>query len=202
MRLAVASFAGVGALLCSSSALAAPPARTVVNFSAAPEGPKSEFSWLQHDQRPTLPPGVQRVVVTGRARRITDLTFNGRDHVLFVAPTRTGGYCTALTGPYGGSGCADHRPTLDPGITGDQSGPILFDGSFTTANATRVEVTYKDGSRSEMPFVWVSAPISAGFFVYQVPPIHRHPGDHPTLVSTYTSTGKLLAQKKIQTVIP
>jgi len=94
-----------------------------------------------------------RVVVTMRARLIASLEFtglkiDGRDHLYFVAPTSAGGYCTAVSGPYGGSGCAGHRPKLDPGPGGDQSGPILFDGSFSNAFAARLEVTYQDGSKA------------------------------------------------------
>ena len=194
MRLGAALFASVGVLVWSSSALAS-PARTSVNFGTAPNGPAAEFSWLK--QMP-LRPSAPRVVVTGRARRITDLTFNGRDHLYFVAPTLAGGYCTAVSGPYGGSGCADHRPRLDPGLTGDQSGPILFHGSFSNAAAARLVVTYQDGSKNQIPFVWVNTPINAGFFLYQVPTANRRPGDRPRLLSIFNKTGQLLAQQTLR----
>jgi hypothetical protein len=194
-------FVGLGVLVCSSIALAVPPARTAISFSAAPLGPASEFSWL-HRSGLRAPPSVQRVVVTGRARRIANLTFDGHDYVFFVAPTKTGGYCTAVTGPYGGSGCPNNRPKLDPGLTGDQSGPIVFHGSFASVNAARLKVTYQDGSKGAIPFYWVSAPINAGFFLFPVPAVHRHPGDRPNLLSVYDDTGRALAQTTLRTTGP
>jgi len=198
MRLGAAFFAAVGVLVCSSTALAAPGARTNVDFLTAPNGPAAEFSWLTH--HPLLP-ALPRVVVTGRARRITELTFNGRDYLYFVAPTSTGGYCTAVSGPYGGSSCPElPGPELGSGLTGDQSGPIMFHGSLSNPAAARLVVTYQDGSKNQIPFVWVSAPISAGFFLYPVPTEHRRPGDRPMLLSVFNNTGKLLAQQTLRTM--
>jgi hypothetical protein len=139
--------------------------------------------------------------VTGRARLITGLTFNGRDHLYFVAPTKARGYCTAVSGPYGGSGCVTYRTELDPGLTGDQSGPIVFHGSFSNAAAARLVVTYQDRSKNQIPFVWVSAPISAGFFLYPVPTAHRRPGDRPMLLTVYGKTGKPLARQTLRTTV-
>jgi hypothetical protein len=183
-----------------STAMASPAARTNINFLTAPKGPASAFSGIQKRWRGQLA-GAPRIVVTARARRITDLNFNGRDHVLLVAPTKSGNYCTSLSGPYGGTGCSTVRPILDPGLTGDQSGPIVFHGSFANPDATRLVVTYQDGSRGQIPFYWVNAPISAGFFVYQVPTAHRHPGDRPTLLTIYGRRGATLAQQKLRTTV-
>jgi hypothetical protein len=189
----------VAALAWLSTALASPAARTDINFLTAPKGPASAFSGIEN--RPRLLRKAPRIVLTARARRITDLNFNGRDHVLLVAPTQLGTYCTSLSGPYGGTGCSDERPILGPGLVGDQSGPILFDGSFSNANAARIEVTYQDGSSSAIPFFWVSKPIDAGFFVYQVPTANRRPGARPDLLSVYNSAGKLLARQALRTTV-
>jgi hypothetical protein len=191
VRLGAAFLVSVAGLVWLSTAVASSsPARTDISFLTAPEGPASAFS------------GLRMNVVAARARRITDLNFNGRDHVLLVAPTLAGSYCTSLSGPYGGTGCPIGRPSLDPGLTGDQSGPIVFHGSLSMKAAARLVVTYQDRSRSEIPFFWVSAPISAGFFVYQVPTVHRHPGDRPDLLSVYDRSGKVLIQQKIPTTVP
>jgi hypothetical protein len=140
--------------------------------------------------------------VTARARRITDAYFNGRHHVLLVAPTQLGTYCTSVSGPYGGTSCDNGRPALDPGQTGDQSGPILFKGSFASYGATKVVMTFQDGTRSVIPFYWVSAPIRAGFFLYPVPAAQRRPGHRPTLLTVYGNGGKTLAQQHLRTTVP
>jgi hypothetical protein len=85
---------------------------------------------------------------------------------------------------------------LDPGATGDASGPILLDGYFTVANAARLQVTYQDGSTATIPFVWVSKPINAGLFVYDLA-AHRRPGHRPDTLTLFNSQGTRLDSQHI-----
>jgi hypothetical protein len=178
-----------------------PPARTRINFFEAAQGPAAAFSSLHH---PGLSSPAFQVRIAARARRIASLYLKGRDHVLLVAPTKGGGFCTSLSGPYGGTGCPltgklrASRGVLDPGTTGDASGPILFDGHFTVAHVARLLVTYQDGATGTIPFVWVSKPISAGFFVYDLS-AHRRPGHRPIALSLFDTHGKQLYRERLST---
>ena len=81
-------------------------------------------------------------------------------------------------------------------MTGDASGPILFDGYFTIANAERLQVTYQDGRRDTVPFAWVTSPIRAGFFVYDLA-THRHPGQRPVALTLLDANGKSLSRQRM-----
>jgi hypothetical protein len=178
----------------------APPARMKIDFSDAAPGPASAFSWLQRNA--TLSGSPSEFVIAARARRIATLYFGGHDRVLLVVPTKAGGFCTSLSGPYGGAGCSPlstpraHPGVLEPGGTGDASGPILFHGYFTVPNAARLRVIYQDGSTATIPFAWVGKPINAGFFVYDLA-AHRRPGHRPTALSLLNSQGKQLYSQRI-----
>jgi hypothetical protein len=112
---------------------------------------------------------------------------------LFAAPTTAGGFCRSLAGPYGGTACfpntARASKRLNSGLTGDASGPILFNGTFFDARGTRLEVRYQDGRRSLIPISWVDAPIRAGFFFYKIPGAQRHRGHRPLTLSLYSVKG-------------
>jgi hypothetical protein len=170
----------------------APPARTVIEFGTAAMGPRSAFSSVHHFG----------ITIAARARRVAALRLGGRDHVLLVAPTREGGFCTSLFGPYGGTSCPltavvrGEVGVLAPDMVGDASGPILFDGYFTFPSAARLQVTYQDGERGTIPFVWVTSPIRAGFFLYDLTR-HRRAGHRPAFVTLLDGHRRQLAERQL-----
>ena len=96
---------------------------------------------------------------------------------LWLAPTKAGGFCFYLAN--GGGQCDAQRAlsfwplfslggsyTRDGVITG---GPVTVAGSTTVVDARTVEIRFEDGAVADVPVVWISAPIDAGFFAYQVP---------------------------------
>jgi hypothetical protein len=115
---------------------------------------------------------------------------------LLVAPTTTGGFCRSLAGTYGGTACfpntARASTRISSGLTGDASGPILFNGNFFDPRGTRLEVHYQDGRHSLIPIIWVDAPIRAGFFFFKIPSAQRHPGHRPLTLSLYSARGTRL----------
>jgi len=155
----------VGLAAVAAGAASAAPPRTVVSFADAPAGPAGAFSSIRRHYR-------FGVTVAARGRRVATLSLNGREHVLLVAPTAEGGFCTSLSGPYGTTGCPltavvrGQAGVLAPDMIGAAGGPIMFNGYLTYASGARLEVTYQDGERALIPFVWVTTPIRAGFFVY------------------------------------
>jgi hypothetical protein len=188
-----AALAGAALTVCISAATSsAATARTTVDFAHAPLGPRSAFRAITK----TLRPGAAPIVLTARARQVAIVHWNGK-RVLLVAPIRGGGFCASLSGPYGGSSCVQHRGTVDPGLTGDASGPIALNGIVTNPRTARIALRYEDGSKATVPFIWVSAPIRAGFFVLPLSHAHRRVGHRPLSLSLYAADGRRLSATKL-----
>src|SRR5207247_4127060 len=83
------ALAGLAAVV-AAAASAAPP-RTVIAFAHASAAPAGTFSSIRRHYR-------FGVTIAARGHRVTALSVNGREHVLVVAPTAEGGFCTSLTG--------------------------------------------------------------------------------------------------------
>jgi hypothetical protein len=125
------------------------------------------------------PPRFAFQTLAAQTREVGSFRFGGHNRKLWVAPTRGGGYCYMLE--EGSGGCvrnaSDRRPLGASYMIGDRwpgsavAVTRMFGvvGDETTA---RVEVRYADGTTSDVPFTYVSAPIDAGFFVLEVPASH------------------------------
>ena len=98
--------------------------------------------------------------------------------VLWVAPTKAGGFCTEWSNFFGGGCVKDRRPPsirsrfpeVNPFLLGltwspDARGVLQsFSGNLLTPEAERVLVKFADGEEAEIPVLWVSPPIDAGFY--------------------------------------
>jgi hypothetical protein len=152
------------------------------------------------------PPGFTTGVVASQTRKIV---LPG-DVALWIAPTRRGGFCLFVEG--GGGQCDAARalafwPTFS--IGGDlshrgviENGPVLIDGSTTLDDAASVEVQFEDGSSVTIPVVWVSAPIDAGFFGYDVPAAHLRVGARPMLLILRDADGNELRRDSSAFEVP
>jgi hypothetical protein len=78
----------------------------------------------------------------------------------------------------------------------------LIDGSTTLDDAASVEVQFEDGSSVAVPVVWVSAPIDAGFFGYEVPAAHLRVGARPILLVLRDADGKELRRDSSAFEVP
>lgn len=190
MRPACLVATALSAWVACGTASAAP--RTTVDFAGAPLGPKSAF----HAFVKMPHPGSRPIALTARSRRVATIHWNG-ERALLVAPIRGGGFCTSLSGPYGGSSCRQHRGALDPGLVGDASGPVALNGVVTDPRTARLELRYEDGSRANLKLIWVTAPISAGFFVFPIAHVHRATGRRPLSLSSYSASGTRLAVTRL-----
>jgi hypothetical protein len=85
---------------------------------------------------------------------------------------------------------------LAPDMVGDAAGPMMFNGYLTFGDAARLEVTYQDGSRATVPFVWVTSPIRAGFFLFDLT-AHRRAGQRPVFVTLFDAQGRQLAERQL-----
>jgi hypothetical protein len=152
------------------------------------------------------PPGFRTGVVASQTRK---LVLPGSVS-LWIAPTSRGGFCLFVEG--GGGQCDTARaltfwPTFS--IGGDlshqgviENGPVLIDGSTTLNDAASVEVQFEDGSSASIPVVWVSAPIDAGFFGYEVPAAHLRVGARPTLLILRDANGNELRRDSSAFEVP
>jgi hypothetical protein len=70
--------------------------------------------------------------------------------------------------------------------------PLLIDGSIAAAGVARVTIKFEDGSTLNLPFVQVSAPIDADFFLYEIPPDHWNEGTRPKTIAAYNADGVII----------
>jgi hypothetical protein len=168
----------------------------------APAPIERSFAGLDAD----APPGLGTGVAASQTRKIV-LPGNV---ALWIAPTSRGGFCLFVEG--GGGQCDTARalkfwPTFS--IGGDfshqgviENGPVLIDGSTTLDDAASVDVRFEDGSSVTIPVVWVSAPIDAGFFGYDVPAAHLRVGARPTLLILRDADGNELRRDSSAFEVP
>jgi hypothetical protein len=193
------ALAVVAALAFVGSAAASGSGRTNVDFAGAPLAPRATFESIVRAS--SRSGGAPPIVLAAPARQVALVQWRGKQRPLLVAPTTGGGFCESLSGPYGGTLCrpgsARNRNGLNTGLTGDAGGPIGFNGSFLDARGTRLEVAYQDGRTSDIPTIWVSSPVRAGFFVFNMAKLHRRPGHRPIALSLFSTNGALLTEARI-----
>lgn len=146
------------------------------------------------------PHGMSPNVIPRQTRRVTTYRLsNGQAFPLWVAPTKTGGFCFQFG--FGGS-CAN-RAVLSDDRAGDRNagairlmrlnGHILA-GYVFNKRITRLVVTFKEGTRVPAPLLWVSRPIDAAFFLYDVPRQKRSTGQGPVAVIALDSHDREIAR--------
>jgi hypothetical protein len=161
-----------------------------------PAPPEVVESFAQMDV--AAPPGMAPGVIAGEAREVMRVQLStGKTWVMWVAPTRSGGFCMP-------SGCdRDRVGRFAPGLSipgpisreGEiLAPPVIFEGDTLIHGATTVEIRYQDGESARTSVVWVSPPIDAGFFVYEVPEAHWAAGHRPTALVLEDADGNELAR--------
>lgn len=142
----------------------------IINFWSAPRAPQSARSAFTRDA--LLPKAVVRRLKLAQTRRIATAVFRGVGEQLFVAPAAGGEFCFEWASEPG-----------DPGIWVDEFGGcgipsrpmiVAYDDLRISivANAPLVDIVrakLSDGREVQLNLRWVSAPIDAGFLVYQQP---------------------------------
>jgi hypothetical protein len=200
--LAVAAVAAAVVAAAPAFGLGGKLVRIFESGEPAPAPVERSFAGLDAD----APPGLATGVAASRTHKIV-LPGNV---ALWIAPTSRGGFCLFVEG--GGGQCDTARalkfwPTFS--IGGDfshrgviENGSVLIDGSTTLNDAASVEVQFEDGSSVTIPVVWVSAPIDAGFFGYEVPAAHLRVGARPTLLILRDADGNELRRDSSAFEVP
>jgi hypothetical protein len=164
----------------------------------APNLVKKEFADLALGA-PHFAPGA----LAAQAREVGTFRVGSRSHALWVVPTRRGGYCYTFERLFGGCrATASERRTAVLGVTwsplnGTGRDVIVsrIGGDVTAASAARIEARYADGEVATVPFVWVSGPVAAGFFLVDVPVAHRTLAARLVEVRLLDGDGKLLGRQ-------
>jgi hypothetical protein len=180
-RLKIAAAIVIGAVLVAPAALAL--RTTVVDFfQSEPASHDLVLDFARMDVG--APPGLENHVLYEQTRKIFERKLaSGQTLTLWVAPTKTGGFCEALLGPRGGGGmgCLQKRVPVAPTIAVQGSispdgairkGPVLVSGSVGIDKAETIELHYEDGDVDLQTLTWVSSPIDAAFFLFDVPEQH------------------------------
>jgi hypothetical protein len=173
----------------------------IIDFNKAPKGTKkivNDFGSMEVGAPPGMAPGV----LPHQARRITSVRIDGKAHVLYVAPTTQGGFCEQWSHFFGGCRASRHdRSAREIGLTflnaTKNRGIAVLGGSFLQSRGERLEISYADGVTAEIPFVWVTGPIDAGFFLYRVPDAHRVRAARPTAITLFDGDGKVIIRQGV-----
>lgn len=134
------------------------------------------------------------------ARKITEGTFRGRRHALYVAPTDDGGFCwqwEKLNGSCGRTGVmhSTSAPLSAGWLESESGGPARITGHVLDPRITRLDVLYEDGRRDAVNVVWVSKPIDAGFFLFETPTTHLRVGHRAEAIVGLDEDGNELARQ-------
>jgi len=168
----------------------------IVHLFASSKPPPERIHELFEDAA-QLEPGETRKpdwVLVDKARAAVSLEIRGYGtQRLWVAPTRDGGLCLGTP-----DGCDHYRrrpffTTLTASPSTERNGHIFFLGD-TLAHGARIVIRYEDGSSDRIPFTWVSPPIDAGVFLYDLPRAHWEKGRMPVVLTVEDAHGQELAR--------
>jgi hypothetical protein len=192
--------AAVAALVVVGIASAYALGHPVVDFGEATHAGVREVDDFGSMQV-AAPAGMAPGVLPHQTRRIMSVRIDGKAHTLYVAPTKQGGFCDEWTGLGGGCRANRHDKFASRVGTGGlegRSGLLVLQGSFFQQAGDRLTMSFKDGTTADVPFVWVTAPIDAGFFAWRVPDAHRTAATRPVSLALYEANGKLIDREPIE----
>lgn len=193
----------IAAVIAGTAVLLATPAfglrgRIVQLFEEgepAPEPVVLDFASIDVGAPRGMAPGV----LSGEARHVADFELsNGRPMTLWVAPTRAGGFCMVWEESTGGC-LPEGGPRISPSIV--DAPPVRIEGSVRAEPGSALQLEFQDGEVLGLPVVWVSPPIDAGFFLYEVPPPRREDGRLPWALVLRDSDGGVVARLRLPVML-
>jgi hypothetical protein len=141
----------------------------IVHFGSAEKAPPETLHFFEVLSVAVPPRFEDPQVVLSEARRFDVPTVHGRRAVrLFLAPARTGGFCTSWGAPVNVGGCqpADSGPLgVKEVFSAGRDAWIAL--SVNSQYVASVQVRFDDGAAVELPITWISPPIDRGFAVYE-----------------------------------
>lgn len=169
--------------------------RIVQLFEESEPAPRSvivQFASLEVGAPSGMAPGV----IPEEAKRVRAFRLrDGEEITLWVAPTRTGGFCGLWTNRF--SGCVPAKgAAIAPSLV--DIPPKLIAGSVRTGGEVSLQLEFQDGDILALPVTWVSAPIDAGFFLYEVPESRREEGQLPVALVLRGPDGESVAREQLR----
>lgn len=196
---------GVGFLLVAPALGLDVPALDFWRAEKAPPKVVEDFESLGLGAPEGMDPGA----IPGETRKVTTVVLSDGPHTLWVSPTRHGGFCLTWTNASGG---CDKLGTVPLSVSWSARGllrvgrhgtpdvtPTSFtrlDGHVDADYADSVEIRFADGSVVHPEIVWVSEPIGAGFFIYDIPQARRQPGREMSAVVALDGDGRVVAEDR------
>jgi hypothetical protein len=168
----------------------------IVDFNTAEKGSTkvvNDFGELEVSAPENMTPGL----LPDQARKIPGLYLDGKPYAFYVAPTKSGGFCSTIGGCVGVNDRPEMKDRILGGLEASKSSERLH-GVFIEKNADRLVLSYADGTSDDVPFVWVTEPIEAGFFVLDIPEAHQTSANRPTGLTLYDSRGETLANAPLR----
>lgn len=172
--------------------------RQVVDFLSADPAPERitiDFAKSGARMDVVVGPGHK----TAGAREVARFPVDGKDRPLWVATMESGGYCYRWHTMASCGRLPQQTVALKLGFGGleGEYGMNWILGHVDDSSIHRLELEYADGKRVELPFVWVSAPIDAGFSAFQIPQQRQEKGRHATSVAGYDATGEVVHRQRL-----
>jgi hypothetical protein len=178
-----------------------------VIFGSTPKVPHNSEIYKNFFSLDTgAPAGMASGVISDETRLVAN--YDGVP--LWVAPTRAGGYCFIIGGSGGllGSGGCDREGTVPLSVQYAASGAPAgsrspqadlaylrhVNGFVNPRWSETVEVRFEDGTVVRPPIVWISEPISQGFFYLAIGDDQRHAGHLLQKVVALDADGNLVAE--------
>jgi hypothetical protein len=189
--------AAVVAAIAVGSALAL--YRDEIDFWSAPAAPGYVVvDYEEMRARASVGLGFGPNVISGEARRVAFFELEGEPRPLFVVPTEEGGFCSRLHfhGTCGRIGL-DQSGFGSGGLQSEYGSLDWISGHFLDPDIRRLELEYADGTSAPVPFVWVTAPIDAGFYALDVPPEHEPLARRATSVVALDEDGMELVRREL-----
>ena len=141
--------------------------------------------------------GLGHDLVVEETRRVAFFDIDGEPSGLFVAPTEGGGYCWRLHYVASCNRTPRGPNPFSAGWLGSEpGGPAWISGTFLETEIQRLEVEFEDGALAPVPLVWVTAPIDAGFFSYDVPATHLPVGHRAQVIRAFDEDGREVARQR------
>jgi hypothetical protein len=150
-------------------------------------------------------PGASRLgVKAGQAREVATFSIAGHPRKLWVVPTKNGGYCFMFELDFGSCRGPSSTTAVPLGVSWEGGPPsrgvnasivTRVGGDVTPPTTARITAHYADGTSTDIPFVWVSRPIAAGFFTYDIPVAHWSARHRLLTITLSTKGGRQLARQ-------
>jgi hypothetical protein len=204
----LAVVAAIAAVAAALTAVAFGWPQTFVDFFGSPPAPQNVKNFFGAENVGT-PSGMSPEAIPGEAREITTATFDADHgqpvhpivHSLYVAPRKGGGFCFLWT-DYS-AGCVEAKGSPQVGVDWlADNYAVLASGWARTDAVKAVEAHFADGTTTTIPITWVSAPISAGFFLFPVPASHRNRADALTSVVALDAQGRAVGRQDFSLTKP